>query len=168
MQGYDNKQALIDEINERAELFIHEFDNVANADKDKRKDGVDRTPAQMIAYQLGWMSLILDWEKEEQEGKNVITPSAGYKWNNLGDLYQSFYREYENDSLSELRELFSQKVQDIVIFLTGLSEDEVFLPGGRGWAASTPSNWPVWKWIHINTVAPFTSFRAKIRKWKKL
>ncbi|MER2002308.1 MAG: ClbS/DfsB family four-helix bundle protein, partial [Carnobacterium inhibens] len=24
-----------------------------------------------------------------------------------------------------------------------------------------------WKWIHINTVAPFTNFRTKIRKWKK-
>lgn len=36
------------------------------------------------------------------------------------------------------------------------------------WAASTPSNWPVWKWVHINTVAPFKSFRSKIRKWKRL
>lgn len=91
-----------------------------------------------------------------------------YAWNNLGGLYQSFYREYESEPLSELCDLFSQKVHAIVAFLTGLSEDEVFLPGGRRWAASTPSNWPVWKWIHINTVAPFTSFRAKIRKWKKL
>ncbi|MDU5101023.1 MAG: ClbS/DfsB family four-helix bundle protein, partial [Clostridium butyricum] len=24
------------------------------------------------------------------------------------------------------------------------------------------------KWIHINTVAPFKSFRTKIRKWKKI
>ncbi|KWZ73162.1 hypothetical protein HMPREF3198_01521 [Winkia neuii] len=31
-----------------------------------------------------------------------------------------------------------------------------------------PSAWPVWKWVHINTVAPFTTFRTKIRKWKKL
>ncbi|MCB6437728.1 ClbS/DfsB family four-helix bundle protein, partial [Erysipelatoclostridium ramosum] len=26
----------------------------------------------------------------------------------------------------------------------------------------------VYKWIHINTVAPFTNFRGKIRKWKRL
>lgn len=24
------------------------------------------------------------------------------------------------------------------------------------------------KWIHINSVAPFKTFRSKIRKWKKL
>ncbi|MGO3317954.1 MAG: ClbS/DfsB family four-helix bundle protein, partial [Leuconostoc carnosum] len=26
---------------------------------------------------------------------------------------------------------------------------------------------PVWKWVHINSVAPFGTFRTKIRKWKK-
>lgn len=57
MERYVSRQALIDEINKRAELFIHEFDNVANEDKDKRKDGVDRTPAQMIAYQFNAFQL---------------------------------------------------------------------------------------------------------------
>lgn len=168
MQKYENKQALIDEIDKRAELFFHEFDSVADEDKDQRENGVDRTPAQMIAYQLGWMSLILDWERAEQEGKTAVTPFSGYRWNNLGGLYQSFYRECEGNSLSELCDLFSERVHDITGFLAGLSEEEIFLPGGRRWASSTPSNWPVWKWVHINTVAPFTSFRTKIRKWKKL
>ncbi|AQP77350.1 hypothetical protein B0X25_10755 [Listeria monocytogenes] len=26
----------------------------------------------------------------------------------------------------------------------------------------------MYKWIHINSVAPFTNFRTKIRKWKKI
>lgn len=30
------------------------------------------------------------------------------------------------------------------------------------------TNWPIWKWVHINTVAPFKTFRRKICKWKKL
>lgn len=50
----------------------------------------------------------------------------------------------------------------------GLTESELFESGQRAWASSTPSAWPVWKWVHINTVAPFTTFRTKIRKWKKL
>lgn len=41
-------------------------------------------------------------------------------------------------------------------------------PGGRKWTQSTPANWPVWKWVHINTVALFKSFRSRIRKRKKL
>ena len=28
--------------------------------------------------------------------------------------------------------------------------------------------WEVYKFIHVNTVAPFGTFRTKIRKWKKI
>nr|WP_231284711.1 ClbS/DfsB family four-helix bundle protein [Leptotrichia hofstadii] len=48
------------------------------------------------------------------------------------------------------------------------TEKELFKQNQRQWASTTPSNWPIWKWIHINTVAPFKTFRTKIRKWKKL
>nr|WP_283777497.1 ClbS/DfsB family four-helix bundle protein [Paenibacillus sp. J2TS4] len=46
------------------------------------------------------------------------------------------------------------------------SLNELFLQ--KKWAASTPANWSIWKWIHINTVAPFKTFRTKIRKWKRI
>ena len=55
----------------------------------------------------------------------------------------------------------------MVIDNHGFSQEELFEPGHRQWASSTPSAWPVWKWIHVNTVAPFTSFRMKIRRWKR-
>lgn len=91
MQGYESKKALIAEIEKTADLFINEFLELKEDDKDKLIDGVDRTPAQMIAYQLGWLDLIMGWDKKEAEGKQVVTPCEGYKWNNLGALYQSFY-----------------------------------------------------------------------------
>lgn len=97
MQGYESKQALIDEITKRANLFISEFDSVNHSDKDVSVDDVDRTPAQMIAYQLGWMNLILFWEQANQNGEDAITPTPDYKWNNLGGLYQSFYDTYADD-----------------------------------------------------------------------
>lgn len=122
----------------------------------------------MIAYQLGWLSLIMGWDKDEKEGKQVVTPRGGYKWNNLGSLYQSFYDEFSSCSLAELQDLFKEIVSAFVERLDGFSEEDIFTPESRKWASSTPSNWPVWKWVHINTVAPFKSFRSKIRKWKKL
>lgn len=65
MIEYKNREELILEISKRAKLFINEFDCIDEKDKDKLMDEVDRTPAQMIAYQLGWMNLILDWENQE-------------------------------------------------------------------------------------------------------
>ncbi len=61
MPEYKNRQELILEISNRAKLFIEEFNDIDEKDKDRLIDGVDRTPAQMIAYQLGWMNLILHY-----------------------------------------------------------------------------------------------------------
>ncbi|WMJ84900.1 ClbS/DfsB family four-helix bundle protein [Oscillospiraceae bacterium LTW-04] len=168
MQGYVDKRALIAEIEKTAVQFISEFDGIAEAEKDLCFDGVDRTPQEMLAYQLGWMHLLLGWEHDEQQGKIVITPAPGYKWNQLGGLYQSFYDRYRQASLSALRETFAATVFELTTWVDSLEETVIFTPGGRKWAASTSCNWPVWKWVHINTVAPFKSFRSKIRKWKKM
>lgn len=168
MQQYESKQELISEISKRAKLFIDEFSDIKEADKNKLIDGVDRTPAQMIAYQLGWLNQILAWERQEQRGITVVTPHPDYKWNNLGGLYESFHKQYEHYSLQELCNMFWEAEQQIEKLIELFNDTELFQSDGRKWASSTPANWPVWKWIHINTVAPFTTFRAKIRKWKKL
>lgn len=167
MVKYADKDALIAEIEKTAGLFITEFDEITESDKDKRLEGVDRTPREIIAYQLGWMELMQSWDRDELQGREPVLPAPGYKWNRLGPLYRSFYDMYRDESLSQLREAFIATIGELTEWIRGFSDDELFLPGGRKWAASTPSGWPVWKWIHINTVAPFKSFRGKIRKWKK-
>lgn len=43
-------------------------------------------------------------------------------------------------------------------------------PHMRKWAdeATKTAVWEVYKFIHVNTVALFGTFRTKIRKWKKI
>ena len=89
MDGYGSTQALADEIRRTADLFIGEFDGIPETDANILLTGVDRTPARMIAYQLGWMSLIRGWDTDELAGKAVVTPSPGYK---LNTTYQFFMR----------------------------------------------------------------------------
>lgn len=167
MQGYESKEALIAEIRKTAGLFAAEFDEVADADADEMVEGVDRTPREMLAYQLGWMELLRGWDADEVAGKDVVTPAPGFKWNQMGALYQGFYDRYSAESMDGLIRAFEDGVDSLVRWVDGFSDEELFEPGGRKWAQSTPSNWPVWKWIHMNTVAPYKSFRGKIRKWKK-
>ncbi|WP_394523464.1 ClbS/DfsB family four-helix bundle protein [Lacrimispora sp. JR3] len=168
MQEYKNKEELIAEIEKTAHLFITEFDSVEEGDQDKILEGVDRSPAQMIAYQLGWMNLLLGWDRDELAGKEVVTPALNYKWNKLGGLYENFYKQYEACTLSELKSLYRECVAELILWLDSFSDEDLFGQDVRKWASSTPSKWPIWKWIHINTVAPFQTFRSKIRKWKKL
>lgn len=168
MKTYETKIELIIEIKNASNLFIEEFKHILEKDSNIRIYGVDRTPNEMLAYQLGWLSLLLKWELDEKNGKKVITPTEEYKWNKLGELYQDFYSQYNQYSLKELIELFENEVIIFIKWIDSLSDEELYGQDKRKWASSTPSKWPVWKWIHINTVAPFKNFRVKIRKWKKL
>ncbi|WBW50401.1 ClbS/DfsB family four-helix bundle protein [Peptoniphilus equinus] len=169
MRVYENKEILKAEIHRTFEAYISEFDTIPEALKDKRVDDVDRTPAENLAYQVGWTSLILKWEDDEKKGRPVQTPTDNFKWNQLGALYQYFNETYGTLSLHELKGKLHDNIHAIYDMIDSLSEDELFKPHMRQWAddATKTAVWEVYKFIHINTVAPFGTFRTKIRKWKK-
>ncbi len=166
MVQYENKTDLTDAIKKNYLLYDQEFDDIKEEEKDLLKPGVDKTPAQNISYQLGWTGLLLQWEYDEKKGIEVKTPAPEYKWNNLKGLYESFYEKYGSYSLQQQRELLRKQVDGIIEWIESLDHDTLFIPEQRKWA-TTPAKWPVWKWIHINTAAPFKNFRAQLRKWKK-
>lgn len=164
--SYSSKAALKQAIHDGYLLLDGEYEEIQENQKDVRVAGTDRTPAEIIAYQLGWLNLVMGWEEDELAGKTVTMPAPDFKWNQLGDMYQSFYKAYSSLSLRELRSLFKQLEQKWLDWIDTLSEEELFSPGIRKWTGSKP-NWPMARWIHINSVAPFKTFRAKLRKWKK-
>lgn len=110
MQDYTSKEALVEEIKKTAVQFIEEFDDITEKDSDLRLEGMDRTPREMIAYQLGWMGLIRGWDSDELAGKEVITPAPGFKWNQMGAIYEGFYAAYNTQSLSELKQMYREAV----------------------------------------------------------
>ena len=126
MQGYSSNKELINEINKRAKLFIDEFKEIKDENKDTFVKEVDKSPVQMIAYQLGWMNLILLWEEKNKNDETVITPSENYKWNNLVGLYQSFYKKYENYSIKKLITEFNITVKKITDLIEVYTEKELF------------------------------------------
>lgn len=166
MKEYDSKETLIAAIQKSYQLFDKEFDDIPEQMINTRINAVDKTPQEMLAYQLGWLQLVMSWEKDELDGKAVVTPAPGIKWNQLGLLYHQFYAEFSGYSLKELRDLFKKSVEAWCGWIDQLCDEELFTPNMRKWTVTT-ANWPIWKWVHINSVAPFTNFRPKIRKWKK-
>ncbi|MBT1164199.1 ClbS/DfsB family four-helix bundle protein [Bifidobacterium felsineum] len=170
MKKYANKEELKAEIKKSFEKYISEFDNIPESLKDKRADSVDRTPAENLAYQVGWTTLVLKWEEDERNGLPVHTPSDDFKWNQLGELYQWFNDEYAHLSLDVLKAQLEENVNSLYALIGSMSEEELFTPHMRKWAdeATKTAVWEVYKFIHVNTVAPFGTFRTKIRKWKKI
>ena len=93
-----------------------------------------------------------------------------FKWNQLGELYQWFTDTYAQLSLQELKDRLNENINSIYAMIDSLSDEELFKPHMRKWAdeATKTAVWEVYKFIHVNTVAPFGTFRTKIRKWKKI
>lgn len=114
--------------------------------------------------------MLLQWEADEKNDLTVKTPSDMFRWNQLGELYQWFSDTYANLSLEELKDRLNRNVISINKMIDVLSDEELFLPHLRKWAdeATKTAVWEVYKFIHVNTVAPFGTFRTKIRKWKKI
>ena len=170
MRVYENKEELKTEINKTFEKYIAEFDNIPESLKDKRIDEVDRTPAENLAYQVGWTTLVLKWEEDERNGLQVKTPSDEFKWNQLGELYKWFTDTYAYLSLQELKFKLNENINSIYVMIDSLSDEELFKPHMRKWAddATKTAVWEVYKFIHVNTVAPFKTFRNKIRKWREI
>ncbi|WP_172253356.1 ClbS/DfsB family four-helix bundle protein [Saccharibacillus deserti] len=163
---YASKEALTAAIHAAYLKLDAEYDEISESDKDLRLPDVDRTPAEILAYQLGWLARVRSWEAEELAGGTPQMPAPGYTWNRLGEMYADFYRQYEAYSLTELRAMFARAEAQWLAWIDGLSDEELFVQGKRRWTGENP-NWPMARWIHINSAAPFGSFRSKIRKWKK-
>lgn len=170
MRTYADKDELKEKILKSYKKYIAEFDEIPNDLKDLRIDEVDRTPAENLAYQVGWTTLLLKWESDELRGLGVKTPTEKFKWNQLGELYQYFTDTYADLTIKELTILLSDNVYAICKMIDSMGEEVLFKPHMRKWADGATKNavWEVYKFIHINTVAPFGTFRTKIRKWKKI
>ena len=169
MRTYENKDELKNEINKSFAKYISEFNDIPELLKDKRVDEVDRTPAENLAYQVGWTTLILKWEADERKGLQVKTPSDNFKWNQLGELYQWFTDTYAHLSLQELKDLLNENVDSIYAMIDSLSEEELFKPHMRKWAdeATKTAVWEVYKFIHVNTVAPLEPLERRSENGKR-
>ncbi|WP_180130170.1 ClbS/DfsB family four-helix bundle protein [Rhodoferax sp. BLA1] len=119
---------------------------------------------ELIAYQIGWGRLVLQWEALEQAGQPVEMPAPGFKWNQLGALAQSFYLRSRDVSAAQLLAQFDALASDLRAFIAASSDTFLFSVGQRQWAGA---KWPVVKWLQVNTIAPYDSARAKLRKWQK-
>lgn len=90
MRHYTSKHELVEAIKSTLDKFLDEFRTIEEKDKNAYVEGVDRTPSQILSYQLGWINLVNSWIEDEAQGRAATTPAEGYKWNQLGALCEYF------------------------------------------------------------------------------
>lgn len=90
----ESKEALIKAINSQFALLMKKIDAVSaerafSPEMVGHAQGTQMSPANLVAYLLGWGNLVLKWHEDEEQGKPIDFPASGYKWNQLGLLAQN-------------------------------------------------------------------------------
>jgi hypothetical protein len=134
------------------------------------ENGRQISVSDIIAYQIGWGQLLIGWYESGIQHKNPDMPGEGFlKWDYHG-LANHFYQKYHVDGSSKQMALFHETVERIIsIVETEYRADQLDKIGVWDWCTlKSGKQWPLSKWVRINTVAPYKRAATAIRKLKKL
>ncbi len=122
--------------------------------------GTKMSPANLVAYLIGWNALVLKWLEQDDRGEQVDFPETGFKWNQLGALAQKFYNDYETLSWTELLGRFASVKKVLIKTISERSEEELY---GQFWHGKYTKG----RMIQFNTSSPYINARKRIRSWLK-
>lgn len=118
--------------------------------------GTMMSPADLVAYLIGWNEQVLTWHARRDAGLPDELPAPGIKWNELGLLAQRYYAEFAELSWCERRARL-QKARDALVTLIESKTDEELY--GEPWYGK----WTMGRMISLNTSSPYANARRRIR-----
>lgn len=128
--------------------------------------GVTISIADLIAYQIGWGTLLINWYEAGLKNQIPEMPGQGFtKWH-YDEIAKHFYKKYhfDGDTKQELElKLTVHRILEIVEteYKTG-NLDKI---GVWQWCTlKSGKKWPLSKWIQVNTVAPYKRAIIIIKK----
>ena len=120
----------------------------------------------LIAYQIGWGKCLIGWYESGIKGEAPIMPGEGFTTWDYTAIAQHFYQKYHYYNPDEQSQVFHQ----IVLELLDIVEKEYQLGnldriGVFSWCTlKSGKQWPLSKWIKINTSSPYKRAYQLIKK----
>lgn len=153
------------------EKLMHAISLVAETGFRSKKyigTGGQVSAADIIAYQIGWGKLLISWYEAGIEGTTCAMPGGGFNTWDYTNIALHFYTQYAKLSPEELKQEFEDVMQKII----SITEKEYTfgrLEKNGVWTWCTLQSgkeWPLSKWITVNTVAPYKRARTLLKKKK--
>lgn len=120
--------------------------------------GTMMSPADLVAYLIGWNRQVLTWHRRRTDGLPDEFPAAGFTWNQLGLLAQQYYDEYRDATWESLRAQLGAAHDQIVALVRDSSDEELY---GAPWYGK----WTMGRMISLNTSSPYVNARSRLRSW---
>ncbi len=123
------------------------------------------TARDLVAYQIGWATLLIGWYQAGLNNTVPQMPGEGFTtWDYTG-LALHFYKKYHCKSLDKQLALFHTVVQEIIAIVEHEHrQGNLDALGIWSWC-TLPSGkqWPLSKWIRVNTSSPYKRARGLIK-----
>ncbi len=123
----------------------------------------------IVAYQIGWGTLLIRWYEAGIRGEVPEIPGDGFTtWDYTG-LARNFYSAYHFENFDKQIEVFHDMIQKILSIVeaeykTGNLDKTDVWP----WCMlASGKKWPLSKWITVNTASPYKRASALIRRFLK-
>ena len=165
MAGPQSRDTVLAAIDTTFERLITDLKRVPpplarDASLDGHVTGTRMSPADLVAYLIGWNELVLKWLDLDDRGEAPDFPETGFQWNQLGLLAQKFYADHaEADWPALLLRLKAAKVR-LSATIKARSNEDLY---GRPWYGK----WTKGRMIQFNTSSPYTNARGRIRSWMR-
>ena len=120
----------------------------------------DWTVKQLLAVRTWWTEHVVAWVVEWRRGCRPTTPAPGYRWNETPRLNHDIAARAKRESYASVCDRLDKGYAKVLKLVDGLSDHELLDAGvfvGAG-------NYPVSRWISLNTVRQYTTARSFIRR----
>ena len=119
----------------------------------------------LLAYQIGWGKLLIRWYRNGVEGKNVVMPGEGFTtwdYKGLRKHFEAIYSFNYDVQVGLLQNIVAEVIE--IAEFEHLSGNLDHLGVWQWCTLKSGKQWPLCKWIRVNTIAPHKNAAALIRK----
>ena len=120
----------------------------------------DWTVKELLAVRTWWTENVVAWIVEWRNGRSPITPAQGYRWKETPRLNNDIARRARRESYASICERLERGYSEVLNLVDSLSDRELLDTG----VFSGAGNYPIRRWISLNTVRQYTTARSFIRR----
>ncbi len=114
----------------------------------------------LLAVRVWWTENVIDWIEAGRQGETPVTPAEGYHWNETPRLNADVVKAARRESYRSVCARLERGFKRVMHAIDSLDDRELFEVGVFAWAG----NYPIARWVSINTARQYTTARTFIRR----
>lgn len=157
----EDKQQLLAAMNKNWDALQKKLcrvpaDQAFTVQLDGHASGTRMSVANLVSYLIGWGEQVLYWHQQEITQQTIDFPASGFKWNQLGELAQKYYRDYAHiTSWPALLEKHAATHQQLIELVESYDNDALY---GVHWY----NTWTRGRMIQFNTASPYKNAATRL------